>query len=214
MLKALTPNPETDSSRPATAQALRIELCRKLFHLCSLLYLGAFLLIGPDRILASMLPWMAAVWAFEALRFHTAWGRAAVQRLFGFMIREKEAAHYTGFFYTTLGALLVFIFFRAHPGIVQTVLLYLALGDSASALVGLSWGRHPFWVFGRKRTWEGSAAGFSVALAVGLASGLSPGLALAGAAAFSAADILPLPPDDNVWIPVLPGAVLLGASLW
>ncbi|MBI4678235.1 MAG: hypothetical protein HY748_11690 [Elusimicrobia bacterium] len=214
MLKVLTPNPETDSDRPATPEALKKELFRKTFHLCTLLYLGAFLVLGPDRVMAPMLAWMAVVLAFEAVRFHTARGRAWAQRLFGFMIRGKEEAHYTGFFYTSLGALLVFAMFRSHPDVVQASLLYLALGDSASALVGLAWGRHPYWILGRKRTWEGSAAGFAVALAVGLVSGLSPGLTLAGALAFSVADSVPLPPDDNVWIPVLPGAILLGAIQW
>ncbi|MBI5881838.1 MAG: hypothetical protein HZB91_01840 [Elusimicrobia bacterium] len=214
MLKVLTPNPETDSSRPATPAALKTELFRKLFHLCTLVYLAAYLIIGPERIMAAMLPWMAVVWAFEALRFHTSWGRAWVQRWFGFMIRGKEEAHYTGFFYTSLGALLTFAFFRGHPDIVRIALLYLAFGDSASAVVGLAWGRHPFWVFGRKRTWEGSAAGFLAALGIGAANGLPPVLTALGALAFSAADILPLPPDDNVWIPILPGAVLLGAINW
>ncbi|MFA6317896.1 MAG: hypothetical protein WC943_10795 [Elusimicrobiota bacterium] len=214
MLKVLTPNPETDSAQPATASALKTELFRKLFHLCTLIYLALFFIIGPDRVMLPMLIWTAAAWAFEAFRFHTAWGRETVQRYCGFMIRGKEAAHYTGFFYTTLGALLTFALFRKHPNIVQTSLLYLALGDSTSALVGLAWGRRPYWVFGRKRTWEGSLAGFGVALAIGFVSGLPPALAVAGALAFSAADILPIPPDDNVWIPVLPGAVLLGATLW
>ncbi|MBI5208864.1 MAG: hypothetical protein HY927_02695 [Elusimicrobia bacterium] len=211
-MNVLTPNAETDSRGPASPEAIRKEILRKLFHLNTILYLAAYLLLGPARVMGPMLAWTAAVLALELARFHTAWGRSWTQRAFGAIIREKESKHYTGVLYTTIGALAVFAFFRDHPRIVKASLCYLAFGDSASAVVGLAWGRHPYWIWGRKRTWEGSLAGFAAALLVGAATGLPPAMVLAGALAFCVADILPLPPDDNVWIPVLPGTILLAAQ--
>ena len=201
----MTNDPE--SARPLEP-ALALELKRKAFHLLTLLYLGAYLLLGPDLALAMMAVWMFVIFTVETARLRTERGRALVDWFFRGIIRTKEAARYTGAFYTSLGALCVFFFFGRDPGTVKAALLYLALGDAVTAVVGRRWGAHPYQIRGETRSLEGTAAGVAVALVCGFSAGLTPAQCAAGAAVFTVADALPIPPDDNLWIPVLTGAAL------
>lgn len=192
---------------------VELELKRKAFHLLGLLYLGAYWLIGHPLVNWVMGSWMALVAALETLRLVSPGVRGALHSVFGPIIREKEAARFTGAFYTSLGAFSVFLLYGARPAVVAAAILYLSLGDAASAVVGRLWGRRAYAVLGERRTLEGSAAGLAAALACGWLAGLSPAHAAAGALAFLAADTVPIPPDDNLWIPVLAGGTLfvLGA---
>ena len=101
-------------------------------------------------------------------------------------------------------------------GIVATMLLFptdlgsaaiamFCLGDSAASLFGgLISTSLPF---NKGKTWEGSLAGFIFAFLAG-SFFVSPWLALAGAAIAMTIEVLPLPVNDNVLIPVITGAAL------
>jgi phosphoserine phosphatase len=78
-------------------------------------------------------------------------------------------------------------------------------GDSAASLFGgLISTSLPF---NKGKTWEGSLAGFIFAFLAG-SFFVSPWLALAGAAIAMTIEVLPLPVNDNVLIPVITGAAL------
>lgn len=192
---------------------MNAEFRRKLFHQGTLLYLAGYWALGPVKALKAAALTMAAVTAVETARLFSSGFRSRIQSLFGPIIREKEAGRFTGTFYTSLGVLTTLLLFGMHPPIVTASLLYLAWGDAASALVGRGWGRNKYAVFGQTRSVEGTLAGLAVALGVGFLVGLTPGLMLGGALAFSLVDTLPIPPDDNLWIPVVTSAALflLGA---
>jgi dolichol kinase len=128
-------------------------------------------------------------------------------------MRSHEGRRPTGTFYASLGILGSIAFFGAHPSVVTASILYLALGDAASALAGKAWGKRRFTLWGRTRSVEGTLAGFAAALGAGALAGLPPGMALAGAAFFSLVDALPVPPDDNLWIPLLTAAFLYTIGL-
>ena len=101
-------------------------------------------------------------------------------------------------------------------GIVSTLLLFptraggaaiamFCFGDSAASLFGgLISTSLPF---NKGKTWEGSLAGFIFAFLAG-SFFVSPWLALAGAAIAMTIEVLPLPVNDNVLIPIITGAVL------
>ena len=101
-------------------------------------------------------------------------------------------------------------------GIVATLLLFptraggaaiamFCLGDSTASLFGgLISTSLPF---NKGKTWEGSLAGFFFAFLAGTFF-VSPWLALAGAAIAMTIEVLPLPVNDNVLIPVITGAAL------
>ena len=101
-------------------------------------------------------------------------------------------------------------------GIVTTLFLFptkasgaaiamFCLGDSTASLFGgLISTSLPF---NKGKTWEGSLAGFFFAFLAGTFF-VSPWLALAGAAIAMTIEVLPLPLNDNVLIPVITGAAL------
>jgi phosphoserine phosphatase len=101
-------------------------------------------------------------------------------------------------------------------GIVATLLLFpiraggaaiamFCFGDSAASLFGgLISTSLPF---NKGKTWEGSLAGFILAFLAGLFF-VSPLLALVGAAIAMAIEVLPLPVNDNVLVPLITGAAL------
>ena len=101
-------------------------------------------------------------------------------------------------------------------GIVATLLLFptraggaaiamFCLGDSAASLFGgLISTSLPF---NKGKTWEGSLAGFIFAFLAG-SFFVSPVFALIGAAIAMTIEVLPLPVNDNVLVPVITGALL------
>ena len=79
------------------------------------------------------------------------------------------------------------------------------LGDSAASLFGgMVSTSLPF---NKGKTWEGSLAGFFFAFLAGTFF-LPPLLALIGAAVAMTIEVLPLPINDNVSVPIITGAVL------
>jgi phosphoserine phosphatase len=101
-------------------------------------------------------------------------------------------------------------------GIVATLLLFpspaagaavamFCLGDSAASLFGgLISTSLPF---NKGKTWEGSVAGFFFAF-LGGAFFVSPVIALVGAVIAMTVEVLPLPINDNVLVPIITGAAL------
>jgi len=186
---------------------MRRELLRKLFHFLSLLYLGAYLLLGRDKALIALGAWIVLEAAIEALRLNQPAVNGFLMRVFGGIHRESEASKVSGVLWTSLGAWLTIAFFGARPAVVSAALFCLAFGDTAAALVGRSLGRVQIGLFGRKKTLEGSLACLAACALAGWVCGFrGPALWLAAFAA-TAVELLPVPLDDNLWLSVLPGAV-------
>jgi phytol kinase len=102
------------------------------------------------------------------------------------------------------GVALAFVLAHDHPAAYIAAILTLALGDAAAALVGRSFGRHPYSVGRARKSLEGSCAFFAVAV---LVAALLPGaITVAAVAAFALATTLAeaLAGDglDNAAIPV------------
>jgi phosphoserine phosphatase len=105
--------------------------------------------------------------------------------------------------YFAFGILFTLVVFP-HPASYAAIAMF-CLGDSAASLFGgLVSTSLPF---NKGKTWEGSLAGFFFAFLAGTFF-VSPLLALAGAAIAMTIEVLPLPINDNVLIPVITGAVL------
>ena len=105
--------------------------------------------------------------------------------------------------YFAFGILFTLIFFP-HPASYAAVAMF-CLGDSAASLFGgLISTSLPF---NKGKTWEGSLAGFFFAFLAGTFF-VPPLFALAGAAIAMTIEVLPLPINDNVLVPVITGAAL------
>jgi len=86
------------------------------------------------------------------------------------------------------GVALAFVLAHDHPTAYVAAILTLALGDTAAALVGRSFGRHRFAVGRAHKSLEGSCAFFAVAAVV--AAVLPDALGVAAVAAFALATTL------------------------
>jgi phosphoserine phosphatase len=105
--------------------------------------------------------------------------------------------------YFAFGILLTLVLFPTNAG--GAAVAMFCLGDSAASLFGgLISTSLPF---NKGKTWEGSLAGFFFAFLAG-AFFVSPWLALVGAAIAMTIEVLPLPINDNVLVPLVTGAAL------
>ena len=107
--------------------------------------------------------------------------------------------------YFAFGILFTLIIFP-HPASYAAIAMF-CLGDSAASLFGgLISTSLPF---NKGKTWEGSVAGFFLAFLGGLFFiPAHPLIAIAGAAIAMTVEVLPLPINDNVLVPVITGAAL------
>ena len=129
------------------------------------------------------------------------------------ILREGERHRPTGSTYFVAGALFTFLVFDID--VAANAVLLLAVGDPVAAAVGSRWGRHRW----RGKSLEGSlaclvAAGVAGALLLPTHLGLS--LPLIGLAAVATAlfELLPLPVNDNLRVPLLTaGVIALARSL-
>lgn len=174
----------------------------------SLVYLGAFHLLGWPAAGRAMAAWLPVVFVIETLRLKSPAAERFLLGLMGGLMRESERRHFSGIFHTTAGCLAAMVIAAGDPVITGAAILQLALGDAASALAGKAFGRTR--LFGGAKSLEGSLAGFAVGFASALACGVRPGAALAAALAGAAAELPATTPwyNDNLWIPVASAAVL------
>ncbi|HHQ47563.1 MAG TPA: phosphatidate cytidylyltransferase [Acidobacteria bacterium] len=117
-----------------------------------------------------------------------------------------------------------------HAPLAAAAIMAMTWGDAMASLVGQTWGRHRYTVFGHTRSWEGSAAmavatfaAVSAVLLLMPGSALSPasvapapGLALALAllttVVATAAEAISPAGTDNLSVPLLSGLVLYGTA--
>ena len=185
------------------SEAFKKEIKRKAFHFLSLLYTLAYFIFGRSIALKILIPVLAFEGLIEIARFSFPELNQKLIQAFGEIHREEETRKITGIFWTLLGSIVTFWLYRERL-VVFTAMGYLIFSDVASALIGVRFGRHRT-IAGRSL--EGSLAFFAVSLIVGLFF-LPPLIALEGTVFVSVVELLPLPGNDNFWVPVLSGFFL------
>ena len=126
---------------------------------------------------------------------------------FSVLLKESESSQTLGSTYLLAATLLAFLLFDRNVAVLA--LLFLAVGDPLAALVGERYGRARI----RKKSVEGSLAFMAGAALVGwvlIAGGLDISLwvVMSGAAVAALVELLSLPPDDNITVPLVAGAVM------
>lgn len=129
------------------------------------------------------------------------------ERLFKPFLRNYESTRFLGATYLLLGCLATTAIFP--KDIAVLAISYLAVGDALATVVGESMGKHKLF----KKSIEGSLACLFGCCSIGLGwffSGIGTPLVLMlfGAMAATVAELLPLPIDDNVSLPVLSGLIM------
>jgi glycerol-3-phosphate acyltransferase PlsY len=179
---------------------------RRLFHMAGGSFFPLLALFLPRPTLLALLAGATALALLvEGVRLRY----APLQRLIGRLVavKEKEATGISAASYLLLGALAAFLIFPVE--IAVAAVLFAAVADPVASVVGEHWGRRRV---GAKSV-EGSLAFLAAALVVGLVlagTGRGPGVvvAAAGGLAAATAELLPLPVDDNLAVPLLSGGIM------
>ncbi len=181
---------------------------RRLFHVTAGGGLAAFVFFAPPGlVLPAVATLFAVAVALELARQRLTRLNHLLVGWLALLLKRDEDRRITGFTYMLAGALAALLLFDRATAAVA--LGFLALGDPAAALVGR---RAP-----GPRLWGKSLVGTLAFLTVSISTvglgvwwGVLPyhwGL-LAGAAAAALAELLPLPADDNLSIPMVAGAMM------
>lgn len=190
------------------------EVLRKLIHLSSLWMVGAVYLLSREQALLLFGVVFVGMVLFEIFRRYSPFVKKLTQKLLSNILRPHENVtgdnHLTGAFYVTLAVLIaVFIFPKSITISAITIML---LADTAAALVGRKFGKHPL----HGKSWEGTAAFFAVSAIIlflssywGLPLGMFQILGVAAAAAIIELYSNKVKIDDNLTIVLSVGALLL-----
>ena len=181
---------------------------RRLFHVIAGSALPIAGLFAPHQFfIPALISLMVLALAVEAARLMLDSLNRVLLRLFSPLLKQQEDRRLTGSTYMLASGLAVFLLFDIH--IAAAAMLFLSLGDPAAALVGTRLRGPRF--FGKSPV--GTAAFVLVSLggcAVLVSTGVVPfhwGL-LAGAVVAGVVELLPVPLDDNLTVPLVSGAVM------
>jgi dolichol kinase len=191
---------------------LKREFRRKIFHSLSLVYLGLYYLLGIEAFIFGLTLFIVAEGTVELIRLKEPAFNQMLMSYFGGIHREAEASKISGVLWTSLGCLMTVILFGDQPVLVALGLMHLALGDAAAALIGKSMGRLKFSIKGRTKSVEGSLACFAACLLAAKCLGFAWPAAVGASVAATVVEALPVPIDDNFWIPLASAAtaILIG----
>lgn len=182
---------------------------RKLYHLLGGLgLLSLYYLLGRQQALICYGIFIAVVLAVDITRLRVPAFNRFIQTWFSSFIRKNEANKITGTAPYVLGIALTLLFYRTD--IATAAICFLAFGDVAATTVGERYGRTK--ISGEKSL-EGTLAFVAAAVLSGVLLNfagihLMHGLILAGPIIAAGVELLPLPVNDNLMIPVVSGGAM------
>lgn len=180
------------------------ELWRKAIHLTSLLIPAGFFFFDPRRVIIILTGLTLVCAIFDLLRF---FGNESVKKFmglnFGFMLRPREKKSFSGATTILLAGLIVFLFYDKR--VAAAAMVIIVIGDVAAALIGRTIGRFRI----HYKTLEGTLAFILfTSFAIRFVPGLPFKIAIAGVVAGAIMELLPLPIDDNITVPLVAGGFM------
>ena len=184
------------------------QIGRKLYHLFGGVgLLSLYYVLGRERSLLFYGCFFLVVLGIDLLRLRVNAVNRFVMRNFSSFIRKNEEHKLTGTAPYIFG--IGFSLFAYSPEIATAAICYLAFGDVAATTIGERYGRTRI----RDKSLEGTAAFIIAALTAGLIMSfigieLITGVMVMGVLVAAGVEILPLPVNDNLAIPILSGAAM------
>jgi dolichol kinase len=189
------------------------ELLRKSVHLGSVVIPIAAVFVEKNVLVPVLLAVAVILVVVDVLKVRHRPFKRLFLAVFGRMLRDREVeGGMTASTIVVASAALTLFLFRTE--IAVTALVFLSLGDSFAALVGRHFGT--IRLVG-ERTLEGSLAALNACLFASvlmvslnpvLGWQLTPVALLAGSVAATLAELVDIPLDDNLRIPVIAGTVM------
>ncbi len=176
------------------------ELKRKAIHFIGLSVPVLYWLTSREVTLCLVGIAVVCALCIEGARLKWEKANNLVFTIVGGYTRNHEEKKVTGATYYAVASFLVILLFSKEVAI--SSLLFLTFGDSAAALVGTRYGRHKIF----QKSVEGSAACFLVCSLVGYV--LLGWIGVVGALAATIIELLPIPVDDNLRIPLVSGGLM------
>jgi dolichol kinase len=181
---------------------------RKLYHLIGGVgLLSLYSIIGRERALICYTTLFFIVLALDIIRLTIPSVNNFVVTRFSSFIRKNEAHKLTGTAPYILGIGLSLYAF-SQP-VATAAICYLAFGDVAATTIGERYGRTKI----GNKSLEGTAAFVIASLAAGgflvlIGSGTTPWVMVLGSLAAAGVELLTLPVNDNLMIPIVSGGVM------
>ncbi|MEA3222925.1 MAG: hypothetical protein U9P49_07155 [Thermodesulfobacteriota bacterium] len=199
---------EVKENKGLTWQIIRRKVYRMLGLVLPFIYLHY---TRQETIYVFAMIAMVAM-AIESVRFSSGKAEWLMEKVFSPVGKKEEVMRISGTTYFILGSLLATIFFKRV--IVIPILFFLVLGDAFATIVGLNWGKTR--IFGKSL--EGSLGCLAACLVTGffllsnaslLQEGLTLKLMLEIAFFVTILELLPIPCDDNFYVPIGTGWLVL-----
>jgi len=185
------------------------HLGRKLYHLLGGLgLLSLYYLLGRQHAMICYGILIVVVLGVDITRLRVPAFNQFIQSRFSSFIRKNEANKITGTAPYVLGIALTLLLYRTD--IATAAICFLAFGDVAATTVGERYGRTK--ISGEKSL-EGTLAFVAAAVLSGILLNfagihLLHGLVLTGSIIAAGVELLPLPVNDNLVIPVVSGGAM------
>jgi dolichol kinase len=183
------------------------ELKRKIVHVFTILYPVLYNTLSHNLalLISGLLVLLDILLETVRLTFPSV-NKFILKNLSGIYRKHEENNISTLIWTLSGGFLTMFMFGDVKNKTVATVaLLYMVFGDSTAGLIGTWFGKTKIG-FGKK-TLEGSLSCFVACFICGIIF-LPWHVAIIGAAVATIIELLPLPLNDNFWLPVLSGFTL------
>ncbi len=200
---------------PSEQLSYQQEVLRKLVHLSSLWVVVLYHFTDKDVMLNVLIPLTLVVLLVDGARRCSGERCPMLETMMGYLLRNRERKKLSGASYVMLSALIMVLFFPKLIAI--TAFTYLILADSAAALIGKPFGKHPFY----GKSLEGCAAFFVTCLiSMGVIAWIYDAghfyIISATVAAFVATIVevfsIQFKIDDNFSIPLSVGCVMVAAQ--
>jgi len=189
----------------------RSEYFRKIIHIFNLVipFTYLFFLESRFQVLRILVPLTLFAIVLEYLRVRS----AVIKKIFNNFLKSMLRVHemdgkYTGATWVFIGSTLTIAIFPKEIAIIS--LVYMSLGDTIAGLVGRKFGKTKFY----NKSIEGSLAGLIVCLLSGYLVNLTLPLVVVFSGAFAAMfiELLPMPIDDNLSVPLFAGTIMVITS--
>lgn len=177
------------------------EVVRKMFHLLEVPLLLLYTLLrqwwSEEAAIIVLTACLLVLLEIEYIRLEVKPRLPKIMNVF----RARERNNVTGTFFFLCATIIAFSAFDYEVALLA--LLMTVFGDLVSALVGMEFGKRPLF---RRKTWEGTLAGFGANLLVGYLVFPTFPLLFAGMALVaSAVELFTNKLDDNLTVPLFSG---------